>query len=119
MPWTGTGLIIYALTGETPPTDPADTTPDVIRACLDDLGWSLDQLRTHAENCRMSDIPWPHPLPAGAKLPSPAQWYAALTRVIADLGLDSVRLPPSRRTTLTNEERRLMADVPPHHGTVG
>ena len=116
---TPAGLIMYALTGQTPDTDPGGTTPDAIRAGLGEAGWSLDEVRAHADDCRQRDVPWPHPLPAGAKLPSPAQWYAALTAVVSGLGLDAVPLPPSNRTALTDHERRLMADVPPHYGTAG
>lgn len=113
-------LLAFALTGEDLPIRDIDGTSMDFLTAMDSAGWSADRIRDHATQCEQTETPWPHPLPPhsmdgiGA-----AQWYALLTQVRATLGLDVVHVPPSRRTALTADERRLMEDLPPHHGPVG
>jgi hypothetical protein len=46
-----------------------------------------------------------------------ARWQSALVELKRRLGLDSAVRPPSRRSSLTPDERRLLADRPPHYGS--
>lgn len=75
-----------------------------------------------------------HELVAAGQVPSPdattydvppdllsglgsAQFVAALSGVRTGLGIDGLtRLPPLPSRPLTADDRRLLADVPPHHG---
>ncbi|MDR0959877.1 MAG: 3'-5' exonuclease [Propionibacteriaceae bacterium] len=73
---------------------------------------------------RAHSIVWPDPpalhTPTVARAVLGAAQQAALQREISHrLGHDGVTQPPSQRTILTADERRLMADRPPHFGTVG
>jgi len=113
-------LLAYALTGEDLPMRDTDGSTGDFLAALEEAGWSPDRVRRCASQAWEQQTSWPHPLPSHSlDSVGAARWYAALTEVRAVLGLDAVRLPPSRRTVLTQEERRLMADLPPHHGRVG
>lgn len=105
--------IALALVGERLDLGEQDV-PDV-RALLTDLaerGWSRDRIDVIAHGTS----PWPFPLsPADRAGLGQAQLFAALREARRRLGLEvmSVR-PPSRRTHLDADERRLLADVPPH-----
>ena len=66
---------------------------------------------------RAQGEPWPFPIPEdlGSRLGA-AQRYAAFAQLIELLRLD---LPPSRTVVdrpLDADDRRLLNDVPPHHG---
>ena len=111
--------LAYALVGEQLPLEDVDTPdPDALRAALARAGWDVGRLAAHVNDVRRSGAPWPHPVPDALRAGlGAAQLHAALSRVRGDLGLDAVVLrPPSRRATLDADERRLLADVPPHHG---
>ena len=59
-------------------------------------------------------VPVPDALRAGL---GAAQLYAAIGGARERYGLEALTvLPPSRRTRLDADERRLLADVPPHFG---
>ena len=112
-------LLGYALTGVRLPLGEGLGAPGTIVDALAACGWGAAAVRDHAHHCLDADEPWPHPLPPGALTTGAAQWYAALTAVRAHLDLAVQPQPPSRRTTLTPDERRLLEDRPPHHGPVG
>ncbi len=92
--------------------------PDAVRAALADAGWDADRLAAHVAECRAAGEPWPHPVPDALRRGlGAAQFHAVLAALRHDLGLEGLEpRGPSRRTTLTPDERRLLADVPPHHG---
>jgi len=112
-------LLGYALTGcELPIDSPAG--PEELLAALEGAGWPAQRVRDQAYSLWEQEQPWPYPLPPDRiHQVNAAQWYAILGQVRTLLGLDVVHLPPSHRTTLTADERRLLADLPPHHGLVG
>lgn len=80
-------------------------------------GWDRGRLADHARAVAAT-APWPHPIPDALRSGlGAAQLYAAVTGARARLGLEVLTvLPPSRRTALDADERRLSADVPPHFG---
>ncbi|MDR2973805.1 MAG: hypothetical protein LBV00_03680 [Propionibacteriaceae bacterium] len=112
-------LLAHALTGEDLPLAEF-TTDQALLSDLDRLGWSPTAIREHAHNRQETAQAWPHPMTHRQMIGvSPAQWYATLTRIRARLGLDVDIRPPSRRTNVNADERRLLAEAPPHHGHVG
>ncbi|WP_040158500.1 hypothetical protein [Nigerium massiliense] len=80
-------------------------------------GWDAAAVRRHALDTQAAGLPWPHPVsPAARQGMGFAQWFAALARARTALGVDVLDVhAPSHRTTLTADERRLLAEVPPHH----
>ncbi|MDR1385991.1 MAG: hypothetical protein LBJ44_00020 [Propionibacteriaceae bacterium] len=112
-----TEALAWALTGQ--PLDLGQLNdPDQLLAALEGRGWDATALRSRAQSARDRGQPWPDRPPAEqlARIGA-ARWRAATERVVACLGLQAVALPPSRRTSLTADERRLLAERPPHHGS--
>ncbi|HOA89586.1 MAG TPA: hypothetical protein PKX10_09840 [Propioniciclava tarda] len=110
--------LAYALVGERLDL-PSRSTPDA-SLLADELaraGWTPERLRDHALATQASEAPWPHPVPSELRAGlGAAQFHAAVGRVRVELGLDALAArPPSGRTALTPDERRLLAEVPPHH----
>lgn len=63
---------------------------------------------------------WPYPLPSDlAAGLGPAQFAAALQQLTRDLGLDRSARPArvGRAQASTAADRRLLDEVPPHHGS--
>jgi len=113
-------LLAYALTGEHLTIRDTDGSTEGFLKALDEAGWPPEKVVHVATQAWEQEASWPYPLPPHSlDSVGPAQWYAALTDVRAKLGLDAIRQAPSRRTVLNEAERRLMADLPPHHGRVG
>jgi len=113
-------LLAYALTGEELPIRDTDGSTEDFVAALEEAGWTPDRVVRAANLAWEQETCWPYPLPPHSlDSVGAAQWYAALTEVRAALGLDARRMAPSKRTVLTQDERRLMAELPPHHGRVG
>ncbi len=113
-------ILAQALTGDQVEVANDCDSVDQVLAQLSQAGWPADRIRSHAQACWADEQPWPHPVSANRLAGvGAAQWYAWLGQARLALRLDAVRQPPSQRTALTSEERRLMADRPPHHGPVG
>jgi hypothetical protein len=78
----------------------------------------LPALREEIRARRSAGEEWPHPLPVELlRKFGAAQWLAALTQLRRRLQLD----PTPQRPVVSGrapdaEERRLLAEVPPHHG---
>jgi hypothetical protein len=88
-----------------------------LAARLAEHGWPADRIREHALAVRAADQPWPHPVDAVivASLGA-ARFYAALTDLRKQLGVWVLETQaPSPRRELNADERRLLAEVPPHH----
>lgn len=110
--------IAYALVGAELPLDEAGRAdPEAALTALSGLGWTAERIGVHAREVAADARPWPHPVPAALREGcGPAQLQAAVARAREMLGLVTLEvLPPSRRTRLTADERRLLAEVPPHH----
>ncbi len=80
-------------------------------------GWDQAAIAAHARAVVAAGEVWPHPVPTDLRAGlAPAQFAAALGQLRAALELSTlVMAPPSNRTALDSEERRLLREVPPHH----
>lgn len=113
-PWAT--LLAFAVTKERcdlPATDAPD--PALV---LEELRGRGEDPRARARALRDSGEPWPVPLPQDlrAQVPSFAQYTAALQQTVELLALDEPHLRATR--PLDADERRLLADRPPHWGRV-
>ena len=118
----GAGMAAAAQPSAPDPPSPNDlpTTADELIGLMAAAGQTADDLRQQATAAWQADRAWPAPLdPAVLRLIGPARWSALVAGLLARLGLVGLTAPPSRRTTLTADERRLLDDLPPHHGLVG
>lgn len=90
---------------------------DAIAGGLVASGWDAEAIRAHALAELAAGRSWPHVVdPQARRGVSPAQFWAVLKDVRRSLGLETLTVAaPSRRTMLDADERRLMADLPPHH----
>ena len=86
----------------------------VLVADLARLGWSRERIATLAHEQPAGG--WPFGVPDALRRGlGAAQLHAAIGGARTMLGLDVLTvLPPSRRTRLDADERRLQGDVPPH-----
>ncbi len=91
-----------------------EPTARAVLAALDEAGWPADAITAIAYDRVAAEEPWPFPVPREVVASGPAQWYAIVGEARALLGLDGELRPPSTRTALTADERRLLTDVPPH-----
>lgn len=104
----------FALTGQADLIDRID--PGVWEA-LADAGWDAERVLAHAQAVLAAGGVWPHPVPETMRAPvGAARLLAVLQRVQGDLGLFGRTAAPPPRRPLTADERRLLRDVPPHHG---
>ena len=113
-------LLGVALCGETLGADGTAHTPGEVLRWMTAAGWDQETLCRHAWAQWDQKEPWPHPIPPGSlEGISAAQWYATLSAVRTALGVDQVPHPPSKPRDLSQAERRLVQDLPPHHGPSG
>lgn len=113
--------LAYAITGEQWDGLAEQSAPDLeeLAALIEArCPGGLPRLRETVVRRRSAGAPWPYPVPAELRAGlGAAQWLAALTALRRLLGLD----PAAARPVLSSrapdaDERRLLADVPPHHG---
>lgn len=77
-------------------------------------------LNNHLLSTRAAGRPWPHEVPADLMLGlGYAQFAAALSQLRSALALDEPGRPPrvGRTQATTPADRRLLDEVPPHHGS--
>ena len=80
-------------------------------------GWDAPAIVRHAEAVIDSGGVWPHPVPDELRIRvGSARLFAVLQRAQQDLGLFGRSSTPAIPRELTADERRLQAEVPPHHG---
>ncbi len=108
----------FALTG----TDVAlgvQSSPDPahLAAQLAEAGWPAERIADHARAIQASGGIWPHPIPDALRAGlGAAQLSAALGAARRALGLAALESRVAApRSVLTADERRLLADAPPHH----
>lgn len=110
--------LAYALTGADLSLGVQDG-PDVPQLAeqLAASGWTPQRIAAQARERGERGEAWPHPIPDALRAGlGAAQLLAALGRARTELGLVGLdQRGPSRRTALTGDERRLLADLPPHH----
>jgi hypothetical protein len=85
-----------------------------VLAALEDAGWGSQVIAAIAYDRFAAEEPWPFPVSRDVVAAGPAQWYALVGQARTLLGLDGEVRPPSTRTSLSADERRLLTDVPPH-----
>lgn len=110
--------VAWALTGEPMDLGVQDSPDaDELVAQLAARGWDAARLSAHAREASAAG-PWPHPIPDAVRSGlGSAQLVAAIGRARDRYGLTVLTvLAPSRRTSLDADERRLLADRPPHYG---
>lgn len=108
--------LAYALLGPPVRDLPEPGTPR-IADLLDALG-GRDRVRAHAVEARAGAETWPYEIPAELREGlGAAQYAAAWTALTTALGpLTANARPVLTDRALTADERRLVADRPPHHG---
>lgn len=110
--------IAWALVGEELDLGVQDLPdPQELAAQLATRGWTPERVRARALAAH-DEQAWPFPVPDAVRSGlGAAQLHAAIAAARAHFGLQVFEVrPPSRRTTLDADERRLMSDVPPHFG---
>lgn len=105
----------WALTGTDLGPGPAPEA-DLVVEWLDASGWSAERLAAHRSERQGTNQPWPDQPPAGWV----EGWarYASLLRQVRELtGLNGLTASLRSQRPLSADERRLLADKPPHHGS--
>ncbi|MGL5406633.1 MAG: hypothetical protein ACRDAX_07625 [Propionibacteriaceae bacterium] len=96
--------------------------PDIVLALaqLAQVGWDTARIAELRKQCRVSQQPWPIPVPASARGDiSAATWLALVSQAIAQLGITDRAQYARVDRPLTADEQRLVSQVPPHHGSSG
>jgi hypothetical protein len=114
--------LAYAITGRRRPELGEQAAPELGRlgrALADPVGAS--DLVDHIRQTLDAGDPWPHPVPADLMTGlGYAQFSAALAQLRSELGLSNAGGTAPRVGTsqpLSAAERRLLDEVPPHHGS--
>lgn len=108
----------YALLGRVPESvaDPGQVDVVELLRDLDRMPGGLDAVKAEIAE-RRSTHAWPHPVPENLMYGlGPAQFASALTALRRELGVDARARTVRAARSLDEDERRLQADVPPHHG---
>lgn len=116
------GLVARCLTGEPALVGPAAqlVEPSEIAAALAEAGWSPERLLGVRDERQAAGLGWPMLMPADERGDwGLAQLHASSRLVIAELGLTSPARVRAGGEPLSPRDRALLADRPPHHGTVG
>jgi len=114
-----TGLVARALTGESVELGAARSVRE-LGAALQDAGWGSDRLVELRDSRRAAGLAWPFALTTverggvGA-----AQLQSAIQIVLDELGVVPRSRVRDRDAPLSARDRALLADRPPHHGSVG
>ncbi len=113
------GAVAFALVGiEVAEPSASEPTPEAIVEWLALQGWSTGRLAAHRLDCRDGGVPWPHPVPLGWLPAGSAARFHSLLVAVQDAagvrGLIATTTPAERH--IGPAERRLLDDVPPHHG---
>ncbi|PID98483.1 MAG: hypothetical protein CSA83_00995 [Actinomycetales bacterium] len=102
--------LVYALTGEQIPA--SNTT---IQTRLAQIGWNSADIAKFRDDRLAAGLSWPLAVEPEMVV-SMAAFAAELMAARSQLGLVGPVSPPSRRRALNADEKRLIADRPPHWG---
>lgn len=96
-------------------------TPEELVVCLAERGWSSSRVAELKAEYLAAGDRWPTQIPAASARPvGSAQLHAWLSQCVQLLGLDAVDAGVrDAHQLLDAEDRWLLADRPPHHGSVG
>ncbi|MDR1355202.1 MAG: hypothetical protein LBJ43_02870 [Propionibacteriaceae bacterium] len=108
-----TGELVALPTQRVSPEDAA-----AVAAWLATAGWSSRRITALRDARRAAGNRWPLPVAANEYAGSAAQFVSARAAVMALTAPAKVRLRDAS-TALTAGDARLLAEVPPHHGSVG
>lgn len=107
--------VSVALTGQPDAVAPGASD---LRTALAASGWDAERLGAHADAVMAAGGVWPHPVPPALRaVVGSARLAAVLQAVQLELGRFGRTAAPARAHPPTADERRLLADVPPHHGS--
>lgn len=113
--------VTRALTGQRVETTPTGASPQELADALVGAGWNAERLQQLRGERQEQEEPWPFPVERELLATAGfARHQSSLKEVRRLLGVDG--LVPTRHLgpkVLGPAERRLLADVPPHHGNVG
>lgn len=116
---TVAGLVRWALTGEDATADPA-TDPAEIAGWLRVSGWDAARLIGFRDVRWAAGLGWPLHIPAEDRGEVGAAQLHTITRAVLDeIGVAPTPRLRDRSTPLSQHDRALLADRPPHHGSVG
>jgi hypothetical protein len=111
--------LAYAITGRLVPELGEQGDPDVA-ALAEQLRGGPGEVGSPGQPDLRADRPWPHPVPAELMTGlGYAQFAAALAQLRQALGLNGPLAVAAGRdpsAPVSAEERRLLDEVPPHHG---
>ncbi len=116
-------LVVRCLTGEdalagSPAARSAH--PATIAAGLQAAGWPAERMVTVRDARQAAGLGWPQLVPAEERGGiGAAQLLAVCRAVLVLLGIGPESRLRDRAQELSPHDRALMADRPPHHGTVG
>ena len=89
-----------------------------IHAVLAEEGWDASAIRQHARTVMAGGGVWPHPVPEELRnRVGSARLLAAVQQAQLRFGLFGEPAAPVAPRPLDGDERRLLQDVPPHHGS--
>lgn len=89
-----------------------------VLAVLAQQGWDATAIISHARDVTLRGEVWPHPVPDQLRRRvGSARLLAAVQQAQLMLGLFGESASPVARRPLNADERRLLQDVPPHHGS--
>ena len=105
--------VFWALTGEAVESPGGD-----VHAALAAQGWDQVAIASHARAVIAAGGVWPHQVPDELRLRvGSARLLAAVQRAQTEAGLFGQPAEPAAARPLNADERRLLQDVPPHHGS--
>jgi len=111
-------LVSWALTGEEAPGE--DATPAGIVAALARSGWDAARITGDRDEQRAAGQAWPRLPDANRRAGvGSAQLHTVAQAVCHELGLDARPRVRDWTMPLSQHDRALLAERPPHHGSVG
>ncbi|MDI9629125.1 MAG: hypothetical protein QM286_11385 [Acidobacteriota bacterium] len=113
------GLVAQALTGESVELGAVRSVRE-LGAALQDAGWGSDRLVELRDVRQAAGLAWPFALTTVERGEvGAAQLQSAIQIVLDELGVVPRSRVRDRDAPLSARDRALLADRPPHHGSVG